>query len=67
MAKYRIQPAYEPQGEGNGWENCTDEQATCFYVEQCHGPDYWETVEGLESRAEAEAWIASAQEYFGDE
>lgn len=65
MAKintYRIQPAYEPNGEGNGWEDCTDDLATCFYVETEDGEDemgtIWSAVEGCDTRAGAARWIA---------
>jgi hypothetical protein len=57
---YQIFPQNEPDGEGNGWADCAEADATAFAVWDM---DAFDGPEGLvylaDTRAKAEAWIIS--------
>lgn len=57
--KYSIEPLAEFNGEGNGWDDATDEQATHFAVFDLEKD---EQVAGFDTRADAEAWVRNAAE-----
>ncbi|WP_454287236.1 hypothetical protein [Rhizobium arsenicireducens] len=52
---YTIIPEHEPYGEGNGWDDCTDAEATqwCIWTEGQGG----ERIEAFDSRVLAEAYL----------
>jgi hypothetical protein len=54
--QYKIEPMNEPLGEGNGWELCDEQDATCFAV-ICVERD--ELVAAPDTRAQAEEFIAA--------
>jgi len=54
MPTYTIEPMNEPRGEGNGWDVCDEQDATCFGV-RCLVRD--ELVAAPDTRAQAEAFI----------
>jgi hypothetical protein len=54
MPIYTIEPMNEPRGEGNGWEPCNEQDATCFAV-ICVERD--EAIDAPDTRAQAEAFI----------
>ena len=51
---YVVEPMNEPRGEGNGWEPCEENAATCFAV-LCLDRD--EILAAPDTRAQAEAFI----------
>ena len=60
MSKYKIIPQNEPDGEGNGWADCAEHEATAFAVWNMEASDGPEGLEQLcDTRAKAEAWINS--------
>lgn len=48
-----IVPVNEPRGEGNGWEKCTESEATSFQIDDMEG----NLLHGTTTRAEAEQWV----------
>lgn len=62
MPNYKIFPQNEPDGEGNGWADCDEQNATAFAVwdmDMRDGPDG--LVELCDTRSSAERWIAREQ------
>lgn len=56
--RYKVYPQNEPDGEGNGWADCAEHEATAFAIwdeDALDGPDG--LVELFDTRAKAEAWI----------
>lgn len=51
----KIVPVNEPNGEGNGWEQCAEKDATGFEVDQGGA-----LVEFFTTRKQAEAFVAKA-------
>ena len=57
MSKYLIEPINEPDGEGNGWDECDESEATMFRIWDIEAD---QQVEAFATRAEAERWVRSA-------
>ena len=55
--KHVICPSNEPFGEGNGWDDCSENDATQWQV-WTEGP-FGECVASFDTRAEAEAFMAA--------
>jgi hypothetical protein len=53
---FQILPRHEPDGEGNGWETCSEALASAFLVVDLRTD---EDVEVFDTRAQAQAYVNS--------
>lgn len=52
----KIYPMNEPWGEGNGWNDCADNEASAFFVARGENDDA-NRIESFDTRAKAEEYI----------
>jgi hypothetical protein len=57
MNKYTIEPMNEPNGEGNGWDHCAEDEATIFVVCENATDDDQGAVEDFDTMAEAVEFV----------